>query len=321
MRIGQRGLDLIKEFEGLELEAYQDIVGIWTIGYGHTAKAGQPEVIPGMEITEQEAERILQSDLRPFEDAVESAVKVEISQNMFDALVSITFNIGPTAMRNSTFIRRLNARDYPGAADAMLMWNKAGGKVVAGLARRREAERALFLDGYNEDAGPEDDVRGLPVEENSSRRGNLGESRTMGGAGAGAAAGTAAIAATVAGGGDQAEDTTADEEPAETTETSDPAETEAETGEDSGEEPTEDGETTPEETSETEGEETNDVPVPDETPETEETIEQPSDDLFVSRFDGDEAYDAVVIGAGAIAIMAGLYVAIARLDDWRNHRR
>ncbi|MEM7740313.1 MAG: lysozyme, partial [Pseudomonadota bacterium] len=151
MRIGQNGLSLIKDFEGLELEAYQDIVGVWTIGYGHTDHAGPPEVTPGLTITADEAEDILRNDLGQYENAVTKAVKVDITQNMFDALVSITYNIGVNGMKGSTFIKRLNAKNYTGCAEAMQWWNKAGGQVVSGLKRRREAEADLFLQGYSDD--------------------------------------------------------------------------------------------------------------------------------------------------------------------------
>ena len=295
MRISQVGLDLIKEFEGLELEAYQDIVGIWTIGYGHTSMAGPPEVVPGMEITRDEAEEILRSDLRPFERAIEDAVKVAVTQNMFDALCSITFNIGPNAMRNSTFIRKLNEGDYEGCADAMLMWNKAGGQVVAGLKRRREAERALFLKGYDEDEGVGSDVRGLPVEEDSGRRGNLASSRTMTGAGTAGTAGAAAVAATVMDGGEKTEgEASSTDTPTGTSTTADTTTTTTPTGE---EETYYDYQT------------------------AEEMVAQTGDDLFVSRFEGEDANDAIVVGAGAIAVLAAVFVMIARFDDWRNHRR
>lgn len=337
MRISQRGLDLIKTFEGLELEAYQDIVGIWTIGYGHTSEAGPPKVVPGMEITEEEAEEILRNDVVPFERAVEKAVNVPLTQNMFDALVSITFNIGPGAMRSSTFIRRLNEGNYEGAADALLMWNKAGGKVVNGLKRRREAERALFLDGYDpEDGLAVEEVRGLPVEEDTGRRKNLAQSRTMQGAGTGAAAGGAAIGATLMKdrGDREDEGTEPAEDSAEVAVTVEPAESadvgdggepadsddageSTETGDDAAAEPAEgSGETGP-------GFE--DIPMErpagDGQTGTEAGAEVLQDTLFVSRFEDEAVWDAIVVGAGAIAVLSALWVAIARFDDWRNQRR
>lgn len=144
MEINREGLELIKRFEGLRLEAYQDVAGIWTIGYGHIRTAK-----PGMVITEQEAERLLKEDLRDAERAVSDLVKVKINENEFSALVSLVFNIGRGAFSRSTTLRKLNAGDHKGAADAIELWNKAtvSGKktVVQGLVRRRAAEKALFL--------------------------------------------------------------------------------------------------------------------------------------------------------------------------------
>lgn len=145
MRTGKAGLDLIKEFEGLELEAYRDAVGIWTIGYGHTAAAGEPKPKAGMKITEAEAGHILASDLGQYEAAVSKALKVSPNQNQFDAMVSLCFNIGPKAFTGSSVAKRFNAGNIQGAADAFLLWKKAGDKVLKGLIRRRETERQLFL--------------------------------------------------------------------------------------------------------------------------------------------------------------------------------
>ena len=145
MTLNQASIDLIKEYEGLECTAYQDAVGVWTIGYGHTDAAGAPSVIKGMTITEAKAEAMLARDLAQYEAAVDAAVKVSLSENERGALVSLCYNIGPNAFRRSTALLRLNAGDYNGAAEAMTWWNKAGGKVLRGLVRRREAERALFL--------------------------------------------------------------------------------------------------------------------------------------------------------------------------------
>jgi len=144
MQINREGLELIKRFEGLRLEAYQDVAGIWTIGYGHIRTAKE-----GMVITEAEAEALLRGDLADAEGAVSRLVKVPVSENEYSALVSLVFNIGAGAFSGSTVLRKLNAGDHKGAADAILMWNRAtvGGKkvVVQGLVRRRDAERSLFL--------------------------------------------------------------------------------------------------------------------------------------------------------------------------------
>lgn len=140
MKTSEKGIALIKEFEGLRLEAYKCQADVWTIGYGHTR-----EVKPGDSITEETAERMLVDDVRVFELAVERALTIPVTQYQFDALVSLAFNIGANAFAGSTLVKKLNAGDMKGAADEFLRWNKAGGRVLNGLTRRREAERALFL--------------------------------------------------------------------------------------------------------------------------------------------------------------------------------
>lgn len=144
-QISSDGLRLIKSFEGLELRAYQDSVGVWTIGYGHTAAAGSPDVYSGQTISEAEAEAILRRDLRKFENGVRDVVDVPLNSNQFSALVSFAFNVGVGALSNSTLLRKLNNRDYQGAANEFPRWVKAGGRTLQGLVRRRDAERALFL--------------------------------------------------------------------------------------------------------------------------------------------------------------------------------
>ena len=143
---GQRGIDLIKQFEGLRLTAYQDMVGVWTIGYGHTGR----DVKAGMTITQQQAEQLLINDLAQFERGVNDLVTVQINQNQFDALVSFSYNLGVGALQKSTLLRLLNAGSYQPAADEFPRWNRAGGNVVAGLTRRRYAERQLFLTPISE---------------------------------------------------------------------------------------------------------------------------------------------------------------------------
>ncbi|MBM5459210.1 lysozyme [Pseudomonas sp. P66] len=141
MRTSQRGLSLIKSFEGLRLLAYRDAVGVWTIGYGATRG-----VKAGMSITKEQAERMLLNDVQRFEPEVERLVKVPLNKNQWDALVSFTYNLGAANLESSTLLRKLNAGDYEGAAEQFPRWNKAGGKVLPGLVRRREAERVLFLE-------------------------------------------------------------------------------------------------------------------------------------------------------------------------------
>ena len=146
MEVNKAAIDLIKRFEGFEPKAYKDAVGVWTIGYGTTKRAGvgiDPK--PGMEITQDDAERYLQLTVQKFAAQIEDMIDVPVSENQFGALVSLAYNIGPGAFAKSTVLKRLNASDYAGAADAILMWDKAGGKVLRGLVNRRKAERELFL--------------------------------------------------------------------------------------------------------------------------------------------------------------------------------
>jgi GH24 family phage-related lysozyme (muramidase) len=142
VKISEAGLSLIKSFEGCVLTAYLDAVGIWTVGYGHTG----PSVHRGLTITQKLAEDILAQDVRRFELGVLNNVKVNLNQNEFDALVSFSFNVGVNALKNSTLLRLLNyGADRSIVAAEFLRWNKGGDKVLEGLTRRRQAEKALFL--------------------------------------------------------------------------------------------------------------------------------------------------------------------------------
>ncbi|MEZ1330275.1 lysozyme [Enterobacter asburiae] len=145
MQTSDKGIALIKQFEGCKLTAYQDSVGVWTIGYGWTQPVDGKPVRAGMTIKQETAERLLKTGLVSYESDVSRLVKVGLTQGQFDALVSFTYNLGARSLSTSTLLRKLNAGDYAGAADEFLRWNKAGGKVLNGLSRRREAERALFL--------------------------------------------------------------------------------------------------------------------------------------------------------------------------------
>lgn len=140
MKISKKGIELIKKYEGLRLTAYKCPSGIWTIGYGHTK-----DVTKGMHITGKQSEELLKEDLKVFEDAVNNYVKVPLNQNQFDALVSFSFNCGSSALKRSTLLRKLNARDFSGAANEFLKWNKSNGIILDGLVKRRKDERALFL--------------------------------------------------------------------------------------------------------------------------------------------------------------------------------
>lgn len=147
--ISQNGINLIKSFEGLRLKAYDDGVGVITIGYGTTRYPNGHKVQLGDTCTEKEAEQYLANDLAKFEKAVNEAIKVPVNQNQYDALVSFTYNVGIGAFTKSTALRLLNAGDYTGCAKALLSWNKGtvNGKLVElkGLTRRRNAEKDLFL--------------------------------------------------------------------------------------------------------------------------------------------------------------------------------
>ncbi|ELN9580822.1 lysozyme [Enterobacter kobei] len=145
MQTSDKGIALIKQFEGCKLTAYQDSVGVWTIGYGWTQPVDGKPIRAGMTIKQETAERLLKTGLVSYESDVSRLVKVGLTQGQFDALVSFTYNLGSKSLSTSTLLRKLNAGDYAGAADEFLRWNKAGGKVLNGLTRRREAERALFL--------------------------------------------------------------------------------------------------------------------------------------------------------------------------------
>ena len=141
MNIGQKGIDLIKHFEGCELNAYKCPAGVWTIGYGHIKGVSE-----GMSITQEQAEQMLLDELKEYENYINELVIVNLSQNQFDALVSWVYNLGPANLQSSTLLKVLNSGDYSGVPAQIERWNKAGGKVLEGLIRRREAESALFCE-------------------------------------------------------------------------------------------------------------------------------------------------------------------------------
>ncbi|WP_411820605.1 lysozyme [Hyphococcus formosus] len=312
MKTSESGIQLIKQFEGLELEAYQDIAGIWTIGYGHTG----PDVQPGMKISEREAEELLRRDLKSREQAVESATKVPLNQNEFDALVSFVYNVGAGALRSSTALKRLNKGNRIGAADALTWWNKAtvGGvlRPVLGLTRRRAAERALFLTPtqpvkVRDQKTLDDNTRITPIED-SPRRGNVAESRTVQGA---AIAGGAGVASSTMGREDAQElhnlesniedGTGLTEVPNAMGDGSAP-----ETGDDGTSEP---------ETDDHDhfGDELEDG-------ETTETIGIPSDER-PSKHEVHAVEAQIQFALLILIVLAVLYVIYARVDDWFKFRR
>jgi lysozyme len=140
-KINQHGLDILEKCEGLRLKAYRDVVGVWTIGFGHTG----PDVKAGQFITQEGAEDLLVQDLEIAAETVEKLTLVPLTDNQFSALVCLVFNIGQTAFAGSTLLRKLNQGKRADAAEEFLKWDHAGGKTIPGLTARRAAERALFL--------------------------------------------------------------------------------------------------------------------------------------------------------------------------------
>ena len=139
MKISQEGLALIKKFEGCELKAYKCAAGVWTIGYGSTKGVKE-----GDTMTQEDADNLLLHEMEEYEGYVNDLAEVDLKQNQFDALVSWVFNLGPANLKASTLLKVLNAKDYEGVPAQIKRWNKAGGKVLQGLIRRREAESLLF---------------------------------------------------------------------------------------------------------------------------------------------------------------------------------
>ncbi len=144
MNVTDEGFDLIKQFEGLRNTAYRDPVGVWTIGYGHTSMASAPEVVAGLTISEAEAGKILARDVAQFARGVRALVRVDLSDGQFSALVSFAFNVGLGALKKSSVLTAVNARDFAAVPRRLQLWTKAGGHVLPGLVKRRAAEAALF---------------------------------------------------------------------------------------------------------------------------------------------------------------------------------
>lgn len=183
MKISQRGLDLIKELEGFSSVPYLCPAGKWTIGYGHVLVDGDG-IKKEDKITKQQANLLLLKDLKGFENLINNNVTVPLQQGQFDALVSLTYNIGPQAFRKSTLLKLLNKSDYQAAAAQFARWNKVNKKPVAGLTRRRAAEAALFL---------ENEVYEMPQAVDQPSK-SLAVSRTMIGSTVSAGAGGLSIA-------------------------------------------------------------------------------------------------------------------------------
>lgn len=140
MKTSKTGIELIKKFEGFRPQAYLCSAGFWTIGYGHKITNEKFNII-----TEEFAEKLLLQDLLYSELSVIHNIKYPLNQNQFDALVSLTFNIGGAALQRSTLRQKINKRELVDIRQEFLRWNKAGGKIIAGLIIRRNIEAQLFL--------------------------------------------------------------------------------------------------------------------------------------------------------------------------------
>ena len=139
MKTGIKGIELIKHFEGCELEAYKCAAGVWTIGYGHIKGVTSDSVI-----TQEQAEQMLVEELNEYEGYINNMVTTPLSQNQFDALVSWVYNLGGGNLKASTLLKVVNSGEFNGVPEQIMRWNKAGGKVLEGLTRRRQAEADLF---------------------------------------------------------------------------------------------------------------------------------------------------------------------------------
>lgn len=156
MQLSDEGEKIIKNFEGLRLDAYRDSAAVWTIGYGSTRYHDGKPVKPGDKLADEaQADILFRNTLGQYENAVNDLVRVPINQNQFDALVSFTYNEGTGALKESTLLRKLNKGDYQGAADQLLIWDKitnpkTGEKTTLNtLVKRRKQERQLFLSAIN----------------------------------------------------------------------------------------------------------------------------------------------------------------------------
>ena len=146
MKISSRGLELIKDFEGFSSTSYLDVVNIPTIGFGNTFYEDGRKVKLGEQISKTDALKLLEVVAnRDFADKIFPSIKVKVTQSQFDAMVSLAYNIGTGTFLKSTLLKKVNAGDFAGAGEEFLRWNKANGKEVLGLTRRREREKQLFL--------------------------------------------------------------------------------------------------------------------------------------------------------------------------------
>ena len=181
--INRATIELIKEFEGLRLEAYKCSADVWTIGYGTTGRAGvgiDPKA--GMVITEAEAEYYLEKAMADFAAKIRGSITAPINENEFGAFVSLAYNIGPSGFKKSSALRHFNAGDKDRAAVSIHLWNKAGGKVLAGLVRRRKAEVALFKTPVDESVAVKPKVRTKPTQSKTIQASIVQGASAVGGA-------------------------------------------------------------------------------------------------------------------------------------------
>ena len=144
--INEHGIEIVKSFEGLSLKPYLCPANVWTVGYGATrSSTGGPIDLDMEPISEAEAETLLIRDLESSEGWVSRLIKTALTENQYSALTSFTFNVGAGALQRSTLRMKLNRGEFQNAADEFPKWRMAGGRILAGLVRRRAAERALFL--------------------------------------------------------------------------------------------------------------------------------------------------------------------------------
>ena len=139
MKISEDGLELIKKFEGCETSAYQDSVGVWTIGFGHTKGVEE-----GQTCSIEDAESMLADEMDEYEGYINNMVKVDLQQHEFDSLVAWVYNLGPTNLSESTMLKVLNGGQFDRVPDEMNRWTRAGGEILEGLVRRRQAESLMF---------------------------------------------------------------------------------------------------------------------------------------------------------------------------------
>lgn len=144
MKISDNGINFIAGWEGVEYKAYKDAVGLFTVGIGHLIKLPEEKFLLNKTLTRDEVYDIFREDIKRFENNLNKVIKVPINQNQFDALISLAFNIGNGAFNNSTLLKVLNQGNYEEVPNQILRWDKAGGKTLLGLTRRRKAEVELF---------------------------------------------------------------------------------------------------------------------------------------------------------------------------------